>query len=119
MRISADATEGAAMDDATKLTTADASAPAKATCHFMDHPLPFNRTRPCSGIMARVRGQVKFNRKPILEFSALFASRLGSIWRLNVRLAHGVCRADARTAPKRGAIRNQRSRTRRRNRPWR
>jgi hypothetical protein len=28
------------MDDAMKLTTADASAPAKTTCHFIGHPLP-------------------------------------------------------------------------------
>jgi hypothetical protein len=28
------------MDDAMKLTTADASAPAKAACHFIGHPLP-------------------------------------------------------------------------------
>src|SRR5580692_111490 len=70
MRISADAMEGAAMDDAKKLTTADASAPAKAACHFMDYPLPVNRTRPCRGIVARLRGEVKFNRKAIAEFSA-------------------------------------------------
>jgi hypothetical protein len=41
--------EGAAMDDAKKLTTADANAPAKAACHVMDYPLPVNRTRPCRG----------------------------------------------------------------------
>src|SRR5579862_5213389 len=70
MRISALATEGAAMDDAKKPTNADASAPAKAACHFMDHPL-LNRSRPCGGIVARLRGQVKFNPQTIVEFSAL------------------------------------------------
>src|SRR5580698_7661263 len=98
MRISADATEGAAMDDAINVTTADARAPAKASCHFIGHPLPFNRKRPCGGIMARLRGYVKFIRKTIAEFSALS-------FRIAVRFPTGTERSPGawrRLAPVRG-----------------
>src|SRR3984957_18270283 len=91
MRISADATEGAAMDDTINVTTADARAPAKASCHFIGHPLPFNRKRPCSGIMARLRGYVKFIRKRSRSFLLfLFASPLRFMTRVNAHLARGT-----------------------------
>src|SRR5580692_5017477 len=87
MRTSADAVEGAAMDDAIKLKTADISAAAEATCHFMVHTLPFNRTRPCRRIVAILRERVRINHKTIAQF-LLFFSRRSSV----------PCQAEARPA---------------------
>src|SRR5579862_8762579 len=114
MRISAKATDGAAMDDAMKLTTADASAPAKATCHFMDHPLPSIERDPAAALWRDFEDRLSLiaNRsRSFLLF--LFASRLGSLPELNAHRARGAASRHARTAAKRGAIRNQRSRARR------
>src|SRR5580704_13816522 len=114
MRISADATEGAAMEDAIKLTAADASAPAKAACHFMGHPLPVSIAPDPAVVLWRdFEDTLSLFAKRSWSFLLfLFASRFGSLRELNAHPARAPARARARTAAKRGAIRNQRSRTR-------
>src|SRR5580704_14170414 len=93
MRTSADAIDGNAMDEVTKLTTADASAPAKAACHFMGYPLPVQRLRPYNAIMARVRERVKFNRAPHATFfRCFFLHRLRAI-----QIRHCAARQARRT----------------------
>jgi hypothetical protein len=56
------------MDAAIKLTTADASAPAKASCHFMDHPLPVQSHATLQRHYGEIQGYVKFIRKTIAGF---------------------------------------------------
>src|ERR1700761_8039650 len=73
MRTSAEAAVGA-MAHATKLTTADASAPAKAACQVMGHPLPVQPSETLPIHYGRTSRNSQLNRdtRPVFQFLFLF-----------------------------------------------
>jgi hypothetical protein len=90
MRTSADAVEGAAMDNAIKLKTADISAAAAATCHFMVTLSPSIERDPDVVLwqyFENALGLITKRSRGFLLF--LCASQFGSMRRSNARPARG------------------------------